>query len=51
MLNRLKLSNRAIQNMDLLEDLMNNPVDYNETDEIISKERKHTYEYLEGQLK
>lgn len=51
LLNRLKLSNRAIQNMGLLEDLMNNPVDYNETDEIISKERKHTYEYLEGQLK
>ena len=51
LLDRLHLSDRIIYDMKKLSKLLASPIDYDETDQIIQEERKHTYEYLERQIR
>lgn len=48
LLNRLKLNDRIINDMNTLSDMLSDSIDYSKTDEIIERERKNTYEYLKG---
>lgn len=50
LLARLGLSNRIIGNLERLPQMMKKSIDYESVDEIISKERKRSYEYLERQI-
>ena len=46
LLDRLHLSERIISNMDMLSNMLAQEIEYEETDMIISNERKKTYDYL-----
>lgn len=50
LLNRVDLSNRIIDNISLLDNVLNQPINYNDVDSIIQKERLHTYDYLKKQI-
>jgi hypothetical protein len=51
LLNRLKLNNRLIHGMNILDGIMTDIISYEEIDKIIKEERKHTYDYLNGVIK
>ena len=51
LMRRLGLSSRIIDNLKVLTEMLNTKIDYETVDEIISKERKKSYEYLECQIK
>lgn len=50
LLKRLKLDDRIIENMNDLDDFFNQDIDYTTADPVIEKERKHTYDYLQGEI-
>ena len=50
LLNRLKLSNRMLQDINKLGNLLNTNIDYNETDKIILEEREKSYKYLKEEI-
>jgi hypothetical protein len=50
LLNRLNLINRSIDKIEDLNILLNIPIEYSKTNEIIKKERKHSYDYLKGEI-
>lgn len=50
LLERLNLSKRIVHNMDKISDMLDENIDYGNTDSIILKERKNSYEYLREEL-
>lgn len=50
LLGRLRLSDRILANINELPHLLDTPIDYQCTDNIIQRERKLSYEYLSAQL-
>lgn len=51
LLKRLHLESRMTDDVGKLSQMLSFPIDYDETDNIIQKERRHTYQYLENQIK
>lgn len=51
LLDRLCLKNRMMDNIDYLKQMLKASINYDITDAIIEEERKHTYEYLERQIR
>ena len=50
LLNRINLTSRIIENITFLDEILNNPINYDDVDNIIQKERLHTYDYLKKQI-
>lgn len=51
LMQRLRITDRIITNLNELADKLDKPIDYKIVDDIINKERVRSYEYLENQLK
>ena len=50
LLERLKLKDRIVSNEEAIPELLDTPIDYNDTDRIIKQERERSYEYLRKQI-